>query len=38
MILAVDDEPDALTVLEKEIWAACPNLYLRQGHHLLRSK
>lgn len=25
MILAVDDEPDVLTVLEKEIRAACPN-------------
>jgi DNA-binding response OmpR family regulator len=24
-ILAVDDEPDVLTVLEEEILAACPN-------------
>jgi len=24
-ILAVDDEPDVLTVLKEEIWEACPN-------------
>jgi hypothetical protein len=24
-ILAVDDEPDVLTILEEEIWGACPD-------------
>ena len=37
-ILAVDDEPDVLMVLQEEILAAAPNCTLQKGRHIPSSR